>query len=60
MGLFAFFKTSKPMSKTYRHDPEPRIKPRALKRLRQREAMQQYRSLDYPEREQTPTWKPMG
>lgn len=48
------------MSKTYRHDPEPRVKPRALKRLRQREAMQQSRSLDYPSSEQTPMWKPMG
>jgi len=28
--------------------------------MRQREAMQQYRSLDYPQPEQMPNWKPMG
>lgn len=48
------------MSKTYRHDPEPRLKPRALKRLRQREAMQQTRMLEYPQPEPAPMWKPMG
>lgn len=47
------------MSKTQRNEPEFRIRPRTVKRLRQREAMSQYRPLDYPQPE-PPIWKPLG
>ena len=49
------------MSKTHRSAPEGRLKPRALKRLRQWESMAQPRQipLRYPEPE-PPLWKPLG
>lgn len=49
------------MSKTHRSSSENRLKPRALKRLRQWESMTQPRQipLRYPEPE-PPLWKPLG
>ena len=49
------------MSKTHRSSSENRLKPRAIKRLRQWESMTQPRQipLRYPEPE-PPLWKPLG
>ncbi|WP_295850394.1 hypothetical protein [uncultured Xylophilus sp.] len=47
------------MSKTRTHESEGKPKPRYLKRMRQREAMQQYRGPDYPLPD-PPAWKPLG
>ncbi|MDD0838266.1 hypothetical protein PSQ40_06755 [Curvibacter sp. HBC61] len=48
------------MSKSHRYELHaPKPKPGQVKRLQQRDAMQQYRPKDYPERE-APAWKPLG
>ncbi len=48
------------MSKTQqRSETETKPKPRQIKRLRQREAMQHYQPPEYPVPD-VPPWKPMG
>jgi hypothetical protein len=47
------------MSKTHRKEPAPKPKPRQIKRQRQQEAMQP-QPLEYPQRLEPVTHKPMG
>lgn len=48
------------MSKTHRNQPqEPKPKPRQIKRQRQQKAMQPP-PLEYPTRDEAPTFKPLG
>ncbi|MES2185510.1 MAG: hypothetical protein V4505_13235 [Pseudomonadota bacterium] len=48
------------MSKTQRNESEAKPKPRQLKRMRQRNAMQHHQSQDYPQSDTVPPWKPLG